>query len=195
VNDFSFQGMKCHDVIPMADTDLNLVLALLRVIRGWNQDQLARAAGMRNSAISDYERGRRTPELRTLEKLVGAMGYPLSAVDQTRSFIHALRANALLADGAGKRGAPGPSSGLGPAVGADDDGSRRPAVAAGLSFESSAALQWEIDQVSSEAGRVAARMAQLFLLLLHRAGGAPDEHRAGGSPREHRPDAASGEPG
>jgi transcriptional regulator with XRE-family HTH domain len=50
----------------MPDDEIALALTLLRSVRRWNQDALAKASGVRNSAISDYERGRKLPELATL---------------------------------------------------------------------------------------------------------------------------------
>jgi transcriptional regulator with XRE-family HTH domain len=45
-----------------------------------------------NSAISDYERGKVDPQTQTLQKLVRALGLPLSALDQTQAFIQMIRA-------------------------------------------------------------------------------------------------------
>ena len=72
--------------------DLAPVLTVLRVCRGWTRTELAKAAGVPNSSLSQYERGQKTPELRTLSRLVEAMGFPLAAVDQTRDFLMELRA-------------------------------------------------------------------------------------------------------
>ncbi len=77
----------------LATDDLLAVsLSLLRLVRRWSQSDLAEASGLTNSAISDYERNRVDPQTRSLFRLVGAMGYPLSALDQTRDFILMLRA-------------------------------------------------------------------------------------------------------
>ncbi len=77
----------------LASDDLLAVsLSLLRLVRRWSQSELAEASGLTNSAISDYERNRVDPQTRSLFRLVGAMGYPLSALDQTRDFILMLRA-------------------------------------------------------------------------------------------------------
>jgi len=45
--------------------DFALALTLLRLSRGWNQDQVATTAGVTNSALSEYERGKKMPELRS----------------------------------------------------------------------------------------------------------------------------------
>jgi transcriptional regulator with XRE-family HTH domain len=71
---------------------LAISLALLRLVRRWSQSELAAAAGVTNSAISDYERGKVDPQTRTLLRLLEAMGYPLSALEQTREFVLLLRA-------------------------------------------------------------------------------------------------------
>src|SRR5579885_3436063 len=76
----------------MANDDLAVTLSILRSIRRWSQSELAEAAGVTNSAISDYERGKVDPQTQTLQKLVRALGLPLSALDQTQAFIQMIRA-------------------------------------------------------------------------------------------------------
>ena len=76
----------------MANDDLAVTLSILRIIRRWSQSQLAEAAGVTNSAISDYERGKVDPQAQTLKKLVRAFGLPLSALDQAQEFILKMRA-------------------------------------------------------------------------------------------------------
>ena len=132
----------------MPNDDLNVALIILRVVRGWNQDDLARASGVRNTAVSDYERGRKTPELKTLERLVAAMGYPLSAVDRARSFIVSLRAESQILGSAPQR-----------------------AGKASSPVDKAAALQWEAEQVSAEMGRAVSRMARVMFALAGRAQG------------------------
>jgi transcriptional regulator with XRE-family HTH domain len=82
--------------MPRETADLSLTLAILRLSRGWSQDQVARAAGLTNSAISEYERGKKVPELRSLRKIVAALGYRLSAIERTEDFLADLRAEGLL---------------------------------------------------------------------------------------------------
>jgi transcriptional regulator with XRE-family HTH domain len=136
--------------------ELSLALTVLRVVRGWNQDDLARAARIRNSAISDYERGKKLPELNTLQRLVDAMGYPLSALERAQHFIATLRSDSALAA-------------LGPLP---LDGARagRPRPEAEVDelpeLDREAALRWEMEQVSAEAGRAISRVTRLLLLLL-----------------------------
>jgi transcriptional regulator with XRE-family HTH domain len=68
-------------------------LTILRVIRGWSQLELARAAGVAPSVISKYESGDRTPESDlTRLRLLAAMGFPGHLLERTYSFIEAARA-------------------------------------------------------------------------------------------------------
>jgi transcriptional regulator with XRE-family HTH domain len=54
-------------------------IALGRSLRGWSQRQLAKASGVGQSRISDYERRLKTPTMRSLERIAAALG--VSAVD------------------------------------------------------------------------------------------------------------------
>lgn len=147
-----YLGIISTRIRRMPGGEVSVALTLLRVVRGWNQDDLAKASKVSNSAVSEYERGRKVPELKTLERLVTAMGYPLSAIDQARVFVEALRSGSALFD----------STIL-----------RRPAseVSAGnnaLASDEPAALQWEIEQVSAEIGRAVTRMTRVMFALLGR---------------------------
>jgi len=71
--------------------DLPTALTLLRIIRGLNQSELGELSGCPNSSISEYERGRKAPELPTLETLLGAMGYTLADLATVRAFVRMLR--------------------------------------------------------------------------------------------------------
>ncbi|MEA2692247.1 MAG: Helix-turn-helix domain [Acidobacteriota bacterium] len=72
--------------------DFSLALSILRISRGWSQDQVAKAAGITNSALSEYERGKKMPELKSVKKIVTALGYELSAIERTEGFLRELRA-------------------------------------------------------------------------------------------------------
>src|SRR6185295_15273278 len=72
--------------------DLGTALVLLRTVAGWTQEDLARASGIRGSSISDYERGKMVPGLKTLRKLLNAEGFPLAALEQALTFIEMLLA-------------------------------------------------------------------------------------------------------
>ena len=60
-------------------------LTVLRTARDFTQQELARAARVHPSSLSEYEGGLRVPKLPTLLRLVEAMGVTLSALDLTRS--------------------------------------------------------------------------------------------------------------
>jgi transcriptional regulator with XRE-family HTH domain len=134
---------------PVAPTDdLAVTLAILRIIRRYSQSELAEAAGVTNSAISDYERGKVDPQTQTLQKLVRALGLPLSALDQCQAFIMMIRSQMT----AGGTPSPGGAS---------------------LPFSDAAALspaervvRREIAEVASEAGRFASRFTHLLLELM-----------------------------
>ncbi|MBW8875687.1 MAG: helix-turn-helix transcriptional regulator [Acidobacteria bacterium] len=120
----------------MVGAELGTVLAVLRIVRGWNQEELAQASGLRSGTISDYERGKMVPGLNTLQRLLGAMGYPLAALDQARAFVDCLRTERLpAAEAPGVTGGP-------------------------------AALRREVEQVSAEAGRVVSRLTRLMFAVM-----------------------------
>jgi len=81
--------------MPQEPGDFSLTLAILRLSRGWSQDQVARTAGLTNSAISEYERGKKVPELRNVRKIVAVLGYRLSAIERTEDFLAGLRAEGV----------------------------------------------------------------------------------------------------
>lgn len=214
----------------MTDGELGVALAVLRVVRGWSQHDLAEASGVRASSISNYERAKTLPEMRTLSRIVAAMGYPLSALDEARTFVYSVRMQSALKAGAAPlapasgRSAPSPAALYGataaeapasvtdamPSLGSrqagredqaetadpstraerDDQQSggrtldRRPASPAEL--ENPAALHWELEQVSAEAGRVVSRVARVILHLLYQSGhlrrSEPDPEREKGRP-------------
>src|SRR4051812_16822403 len=136
--------------------DLAVTLAVLRIIRRWSQSELSEAAGVTNSAISDYERGKVDPQTQTLQKLVRALGLPLSALDQTQSFIQLIRAQMVMdEDGANEgQGAPLFSN------------------AQALSPEERE-IRTEIAQIASEGGRFASRLLRVMLELMRGPGGPP----------------------
>ena len=53
---------------------LKLLVHLLRGLRGWSQEELASAAGIDESSVSHYERGKTVPSWKTLERLASAVG-------------------------------------------------------------------------------------------------------------------------
>jgi len=137
------------------DGDLNVALILLRVIRGWTQEDLGRASGIPSSSISDYERGKKAPGLKTLDRLTSAMDHSIISLERTRGFIQVVRAGKLLDD---LRGA----GGVGELVNLEA------AVDAAVGSVSPAALQWELEEISADAGRSLTRLARALLVLLSR---------------------------
>jgi transcriptional regulator with XRE-family HTH domain len=122
----------------MPDSDLGTVLTVLRIIRGLTQDQLAQVSGLRSGTISDYERGKMVPGLVTAQRLLEAMGYSFSALDQARALISSLRPHSTSEEELQAWGLP----------------------------EGPAALRWEVQQVSAEAGRIVSRLTRLLFVLL-----------------------------
>ncbi|HYX26816.1 MAG TPA: helix-turn-helix domain-containing protein, partial [Thermoanaerobaculia bacterium] len=71
-------------------------LAVLRTACGFTQQELARAARVHPSSLSEYEGGLRVPKLPTLFRLVEALGVTFSALDLTRSYLEDLEATRRL---------------------------------------------------------------------------------------------------
>ena len=141
------------------NADLAVTLAILRIIRRWSQSELAEAAGVTNSAISDYERGKVDPQTQTLQKLVRALGLPLSALDQTQAFIQIIRAQMTIGETV-----------------FSEEGSPAFSNAAALSPQERE-IRAEIAQIASEGGRFASRLTRIALELLargHAEGSSPD---------------------
>jgi transcriptional regulator with XRE-family HTH domain len=151
-----------------AEGDLATALILLRIVRGWNQEDLARASGVTNSSISEYERGKKLPELATLRRLMGAMGYPLAAIDEAAAFIAHIRSRAALFAGGAVPWSEPPAA---------ESPQREEAAARGAV---PAALSWEVERAAAEAGRTAARVTRLLFVLL--AGGNSERSTAGETP-------------
>src|SRR4051794_12413662 len=60
--------------------DWPVLVRWLRGIPGWDQAELAAAAGLHPSSISRYESGKLVPPRRAVERLAGAVGVPVSFV-------------------------------------------------------------------------------------------------------------------
>jgi transcriptional regulator with XRE-family HTH domain len=143
----------------VANDDLAVTISILRNIRRWSQSELAETAGVTNSAISDYERGKVDPQTQTLQKLIRALGLPLSALDQTQAFIQTIRAQM-------------DSSG-------DDSEGRQLFSNASAVSPKERELRAEIAQIASEGGRFASRLTRLMLEL--HAGQATKDEKGGAS--------------
>jgi transcriptional regulator with XRE-family HTH domain len=140
----------------MSNDDLAVTLSILRIIRRWSQSELAEAAGVTNSAISDYERGKVDPQTQTLQKLVRALGLPLSALDQAQSFIQIIRAQMDMGDTRVPQG----------------EGAQPFSNAAALSPRERE-VRAEIAQIASEGGRFASRLTRMLLELMAANPGRP----------------------
>ena len=120
----------------MSAANLGTALAVLRIVRGLNQEELSRLSGIRSGTISDYERGKMVPGFKTLQRLLAALDFPLSAAGQTQAFIESLRGT-----GAPMEPLEGP-----PGIPVD--------------------LRREVEQVSVEAGRVVSRITRLVFMFI-----------------------------
>jgi transcriptional regulator with XRE-family HTH domain len=149
--------------------DFSIALSILRISRGWSQDQVAKASGITNSALSEYERGKKVPELKSVKKIVKALGYELSAIERTEDFLRELRAESHME----ARREPDGSYSLVPisSPGGSASLARRPA--AGLREGVEASGDFDLAAASgplrSRARRVAAQVGQAatgFSLLL-----------------------------
>jgi transcriptional regulator with XRE-family HTH domain len=136
----------------VANDDLAVTLSILRIVRRWSQSELAEAAGVTNSAISDYERGKVDPQTQTLQKLIRALGLPLSALDQTQAFIQMIRAQM---SALGEAGDSAHFSGA-PEISPEER-----------------ELRAEIAVIASEGGRFASRLTRLMLEVMAGRSGEP----------------------
>jgi transcriptional regulator with XRE-family HTH domain len=146
---------------PLEEEELDIALIILRAALRWKQNDLAKASGIGNSSISDYERKKKVPGRKNLRKILQAMGYRESVLELTRWFLNELRTTQRLA--------PGETVDL-PAEGAGG----APALDA-------ASLRARIEQVTGEVGRTAEHVIRLLLDMQMAQGGGPaDEGERGG---------------
>jgi transcriptional regulator with XRE-family HTH domain len=73
--------------MPKNAPPLGCALLCMRSAVGWLQGELAAAAGISPSLISDYERGRKTLSVGRLRSLVATLGLDLSAIDHALRFL------------------------------------------------------------------------------------------------------------
>jgi len=71
--------------------DLGRRLAILRESRDLTQSQLAREARVNRGSLSEYEAGKKIPDLATLFRLLEALDYGLAALDRADELCIALR--------------------------------------------------------------------------------------------------------
>ncbi len=87
--------------------DVGLALAMLRMLRGWERADLVRALGVSRSWISEIETGKKEPATRTVQRITGALGLPMSAVEEALALVRSVRGLAA----AGTAGVTGGGSG------------------------------------------------------------------------------------
>lgn len=116
--------------------DVGTVIQVLRVTRGLSQGELAKRSGVRNSSISNYERGKAEPKFETLQKLAEGLGLPFAALEETQRFIDQIESRGEL----------------------DAEGTGEPATEEDLSREATL--------LARDAGRVVERLVNLALRLL-----------------------------
>ncbi|HEY6320778.1 MAG TPA: helix-turn-helix transcriptional regulator [Thermoanaerobaculia bacterium] len=136
--------------------EVGLALAMLRMLRGWERADLVRALGASRSWISMIETGQREPSTRTVQRITGALGLPMSAVEEALGLVRSVRGVAAEGTGGGvdgRSGGSGGSSGRKVRRGGDPDG---PADAgAGLAWDGSglSGVLFELVGVRLRAGR------------------------------------------
>jgi transcriptional regulator with XRE-family HTH domain len=80
-------GVACMLAAMPNIKDVGTVIQVLRVTRHLSQGELAQRSNVRNSSISNYERGKAEPKLETLQRLSEGLGLPLRAFEETQAFI------------------------------------------------------------------------------------------------------------
>lgn len=74
-----------------AEATLGEALRILRASVDWTKVELADAARVRSSALSQYEADKQVPELQSLLRILNAMGYRLTELDTARDFLVLLK--------------------------------------------------------------------------------------------------------
>jgi tetratricopeptide (TPR) repeat protein/DNA-binding XRE family transcriptional regulator len=87
------------------------VLAVLREALDWTQSDLARESGVKRGSISEYESGKSTPDVVTLERLLSAMRFRWIALDFGRWFVDWLLTHCRIPEGEDGPGATAPPLG------------------------------------------------------------------------------------
>ncbi len=85
------------------------VIAVLREALDWTQSDLARESGVKPGSISEYEGGKSTPDVATLERLLSAMRFRWTALDFGRWFIEQLLLDCRNPGGGDSTGGTSPS--------------------------------------------------------------------------------------
>lgn len=146
------------------DSDLGSCLALLRTGVGWTQAKLARRSGIPPGSISEYEAGKKLPELASLTRLLDAMQLGFADIDKARGFKLSLRLQRAPAQARGTEAA----------------------EAAGLA----ASLSEQVAAMASDVGAAVSRFTDAIALLVREracgtqtpSGGPEADSREGSSP-------------
>lgn len=72
--------------------ELRVAIVFLRAVRGWDQAELAAAAGVSKGTISRYESGEASPSPRTFRRIVEAGGLPPATMERLFAVIRSARA-------------------------------------------------------------------------------------------------------
>jgi transcriptional regulator with XRE-family HTH domain len=141
---------------------LGRVLAVLRAALDWTQSDLARISGVKRSSISEYERGRSTPDAVTLERLLAAMRFGWTALDLGGWFVDRLLSDCRASEGEEIQGNSAPR----------------------LATASALATRLSADVVV--ASQTAARLSKMVLTLQERRKEAPPSETGPSSPARDR---------
>jgi tetratricopeptide (TPR) repeat protein len=82
-------------------------IEILRTVRGLSQRKLAAISEISQSALSDYESDKKTPQYLRIERLLASMGFYFSAIDQTRAYLSLLYRTHVFARAEDRAEAPG----------------------------------------------------------------------------------------
>jgi transcriptional regulator with XRE-family HTH domain len=64
---------------------------MLRSLRGWTQEDLAKTMGTTASAISEYETGRRSTSEKAVRRAAAVVGIPTARLEELETLLHELR--------------------------------------------------------------------------------------------------------
>jgi len=75
--------------------ELRVAIVFLRAVRGWDQAELAAAAGISKSSVYRYESGEASPSPKTFQRIVEAVGVPPPTMERLFAVIRSARAAVL----------------------------------------------------------------------------------------------------
>jgi transcriptional regulator with XRE-family HTH domain len=86
------EGKLSEDPMAAIDpSDFSVALVLLRKIRRWSQEELARRAGLPATTVCEYETGKVEPTDRNLERMMAAFRFPLPLLGGLLALVRAVR--------------------------------------------------------------------------------------------------------